>query len=268
MKKILFPTGFSSPANNAFTYAKKLANNLDASIDLIFVLKISIADSAAIPNELRSDFLNKKLDEAQIKMEGFVKLNPSDRINEQKIIYGNFIAAEIADEAEETKCDLIIMGMKGEHGKTDQWLGSVTTNLMMKAPCPVLAIPEKATYHGIKKVALATELPSSKEIPIQQVSKFAKALKAELEFVNVDNMVRRAKKYNEGTEKEIYFGKRFAIVTNPSIPDGLNDFVKTNHTDVLCLFIPKRRLWERLFHFSTSKEMAFHTDIPLLTYRV
>jgi hypothetical protein len=50
------------------------------------------------------------------------------------------------------------MGMKGEHQRLDKWMGSVTTNLMMKAPCPVLAIPEKATYEGIKKITLATSL--------------------------------------------------------------------------------------------------------------
>ena len=267
MKKILFPTDFSKPANNAFRYAIKLARDLDARIDLVYILNISVAESVAIPPELRSDFLNEKSKEAQVKMEKFTESNPDDRINEQKIIYGSFVATEIADEAEEEQYDLIIMGMKGEHAKEDKWLGSVTTNLMMKATCPVLAIPEEAIYQGIKKVAFATGLPSSKDMPYEQVLKFSKVLNAELEFVTVENMVRRAEKFELGKEKENYFGMEYYIVTNPSIPNGLNDFVITNKTDVLSLYIPKRRLWERLFHFSTSKEMAFHTKIPLLTFR-
>lgn len=267
MKKILFPTDFSIPANNAFTYAKKIAFDLDAKIDLLYVLNVSVAESAAIPNELRTDFLQRKLNESEDQMKKFAESNSNNCMNGQKIIFGNYIADEIVGEAEKIKCDMIIMGMKGEHDRAEKWLGSVTTNVMMKAPCPVLAVPEKASYQGVKKVAFATELPTSERMPIQQVSKFAKALNAELEFVNVDNIVRRPKKFEVGKEKEIYFGKPFAIVTNPSIPEGLNDFVITNQTDVLSLFIPKRRLWERLFHFSTSKEMAFQTKIPLLTFR-
>ena len=119
--------------------------------------------------------------------------------------------------------------------------------------CHVLAIPERATYNGIKKIALATELPSSKDIPMLQVSAFADVLAAELEFVSVDNIVRKSKKFQEGQEKETYFGLEYSIIMNPSIPDGLNDFILTNKSDVLSLFIPKRRLWEKLFHLSTSK---------------
>ena len=76
---------------------------------------------------------------------------------------------------------------------------------MINAPCPVLAIPEKATYKDIRKIALATELPSSKDIPMLQVSAFAEALAAKLEFVSVDNIVRKAKKFQDGQEKEKYF---------------------------------------------------------------
>lgn len=263
MKKILFATDFSTSANNALLYTVELAKDLDAGISILHVYS-----SFFIPSleDERKEFLENKSNEIQAKINDLVKTIPENLFDEQYVVFGTFVAAEIADEAEEDDYDLIVMGMKGEHKRLDKWMGAVTTNLMMKAPCPVLAIPEKATYNGIKKIALATSLPSSDDLPIQQVSNFAKALSAKLEFVTVENIVRRAKEYEPNQPKTNFFGIEYDVITNPSIPAGLNDFVLKNKSDVLSLYIRKRQLWERLFHISTSKEMAYHTKIPLFVF--
>ncbi len=59
----------------------------------------------------------------------------------------------------------------------------------------------------------------------------------------------------------------YTKVTNPSVVEGLESYLEQKPMDVLSLYIPKRRLWERLFHFRTSKSMAFHTKIPLLVFK-
>jgi len=80
----------------------------------------------------------------------------------------------------------------------------------------------------------------------------------------VENLVRRSREYEPNQPKTTFFGIEYDIVTNASIPEGLNDFVLKNESDILSLYMRKRQLWERLFHLSTSKEMAYHTRIPLL----
>lgn len=267
MKKILFPTDFSKHANNAFSYAVKLAEDLDASICILHVSTLSLIRLMTITSEERSDSFEENSDAAKEELASLLAQFPTSRIDELKIVNGSFIAAEIRDEAKDGKYDLVVMGMKGKHGAPERWMGSITTNLMINAPCPILAIPEKAIYSGIQKIALATELPSSKDLPKLQVSDFADALGAKLEFVTVDNIVRNIRKFQVGQEKEKYFGMEYTIITNSSIPNGLNDFVVTNNSDVLSLYIPDRKLWERLYHFRTSKGMAFHTKIPLFVFQ-
>ncbi len=262
MRKILFPTDFSIPANNAFLYAVALAKDLGAKINILHVYSNFFIPSLGVK---RKAFLETKSNEIQSKINELIKTIPENLFDEQYVVFGTFVAAEIADEAEDDY-DLIVMGMKGEHQRLDKWMGSVTTNLMMKSPCPVLAIPEKATYKGINKITLATSLPTSKDFPIQHVSAFAKALSAKLEFVTVDNIVRKAKKYQPNQPKTVFFGKVYDIVINPSIPEGLNDFILKNKSDILSLYMQKRQLWERLFHISVSKEMAFHTKVPLFVF--
>lgn len=263
MQKILFPTDFSVPAQNALLYTINLAKELNATIDILHVSGIVFLPRSDKDTE---QLVDENTQEIQAKINNLVSFNSKNLIGKRKVVYGGFTAAEIADEAEEGNYDLIVMGMKGEHGRIDKWMGSVTTNLMIKAPCPVLAIPEKAVYQGIKKIALATVLPSSNNLPIQQVSAFAKALSSTLEFVTVDNIVRKAKEYQVGQEKTNFFGIDYTVITNPSIINGINDFVSKSKPDVLSLYMRKRTLLERLFHFSTSTEMAFHTMIPLFVF--
>ena len=49
MKKILFPTDFSPTAVNAFEYALALAKDLDATIDLMTVYHLPVADASSVP---------------------------------------------------------------------------------------------------------------------------------------------------------------------------------------------------------------------------
>jgi nucleotide-binding universal stress UspA family protein len=52
-------------------------------------------------------------------------------------------AGEIIRLAEETDCDLIVMGTHGRKGLGRLLMGSVAENVMRRAPCPVLTV--KAT---------------------------------------------------------------------------------------------------------------------------
>ena len=126
MKKILFPTDFSKPANNAFSYALKLADDLDASISLLHISTISFIKLMSVSTEKRIAALKENADLIQKEMDLLLEQDTRGRIDGQNILYGSFIAAEIADEAKEGHYDLIVMGMKGAHGIQEKWLGSVT----------------------------------------------------------------------------------------------------------------------------------------------
>ena len=66
-----------------------------------------------------------------------------------------------------------------------------------------------------------------------------------------------------GVEDEVYIeglpsrSVKFSVVGNPSLMNGVDDFLKTHPADILALYIPKRNLWERLFHSSFSKKIDF-----------
>ena len=269
MKKILFPTDFSLCAKNAFNYAIQLADDIGGVIDMMSIYHLPISDAGSVPPDYIDKILQEKRNEVREKLREFTKDAPRNVIGKCRADYGLFIAQEITDAAHYSEYDLIIMGTKGEHNTMEKLLGSVTTNVMMQAPCPVLAIPEEATYKGVHELAYATNFQPSDQLAIDQLLEFTAPLHANTHFVHVETKV------PVSTSVEDYFPggnipdgfSDFTIVNNNSVVEGLDNYINANEIDVMALFIPKRRLWERIFHTSVTKKMALHTRIPILVFR-
>jgi len=264
--KILFPTDFSPAAQNAYRYAIGLANDLGATLEFMHIYASSLK-----PREvyLSTDKVRtikvKRQAEMQQKMEDFVSQYAFSDIGDKLVYPGVFTDQEIVERTRKG-VDLVIMGTKGERNPVNKLMGSVTTRLMMNAACPVLAVPENATYQGIQKITYATTFDSTDTHFVEQLANFSKLTKAEINFLHVTDDPKE--EFEEELEtpslhKEI---SKFFIVNNPSLMEGVDAFVQTQQPDILAMYIPKRGLWEQLFHTSFSKKMTFHTDVPLLVF--
>ena len=260
MKKILVPTDFSKNAMNAFLYAKELACKLDSHLTLLHTFQVTQRSDMLVSLD---DILQK---EAEKEMAAILKAAPSKTPVKAKAVKGDAVHA-IADFAREGGYSLIVMGTKGERSAIEKMMGSVTTHTMMHAPCPVLAIPESAAFHSISHIAYATDFEPSDEQAVGQLMEFAGQLGSAIHFVHIDT------KAIAGSVEDYVMVENypfpftdFSVIGSRSASDGLDEFVKKNKIDVLALFIPNRRLWERLFHTSFTKQMAFHSKVPLLVF--
>lgn len=267
MKKILFPTDFSEAARNAFTYALRLAETLDTPIDVMNVYHLPLNDAGRVPPDYIERMLNEKKQTVLHNLREFISGCSSRYIGELKAEYGIFVYQEILDAAENGEYGLIVMGTKGERNPIEKMMGSVTTHTMMHAPCPVLAIPESAAFHSISHIAYATDFEPSDEQAVGQLMEFAGQLGSAIHFVHIDTkaMAGSVEDYVMVENYPFPFTD-FSVIGSRSASDGLDEFVKKNKIDVLALFIPNRRLWERLFHTSFTKQMAFHSKVPLLVF--
>jgi nucleotide-binding universal stress UspA family protein len=268
MKKILFPTDFSEPAANAFRYAQQLAADAGAKVDLIHVYHLPISDASSVPPE----YIQEMMDEAEARtkeeLQAFQANNPAPASQgECYSHYGLFVSAEIADFAKEGAYDLIVMGTKGERGPLEKFLGSVTTDLMMKAPCPVLAIPSEATYQKVAHIAYATAFEPTDEHAVEDLMELAGSLAAQVHFVHVNVHSDKGGIEDIVMVKDYPFNfTDFSVINNYSVQKGLEEYMSERRIDWVSLFIPHRRLWERLFHSSFSKQMTFHGKVPLLVF--
>lgn len=267
MKKILFPTDFSPAASNAFAYASELAKAMVATIDVLNVYNLPVIDASNLPAGYVEQMLEEKRALVQGKLEAFVTAVPDAPVAELIPMYGIFIPEEIRDMVGDKHYDLVVMGTRGEHNALEKTLGSITTYTMMNAGCPVLAVPDDATWQDIDYIAFATDFLPHEQQAVAQLMAFSKKVSSEVYFVHVETKPSIGTMQDYVTLAEYpYKFTDFAIVNSPTVMEGLDDFIKEKHIDLLALYIPKRRLWERLFHSSFTKKMAFHSKTPLLVF--
>jgi nucleotide-binding universal stress UspA family protein len=262
MKKILFPTDCSTLSHNAFLYAVELAKLLDVKIDVLSIFHLPMADASAMPPE----YIEQMIDERRIAtMKNVVQFieGHQEYVDEMRADYGVFVATEIYEAAGDAEYDLIVMGTKGSHNAFEKLMGSVTTQVMMHSPCPVLAVPECAEYKPIKKAAYATDFHLKDPEMVLELLSICNALGATVSYVHVE------KKPDEPASKVKTIAGFATVdhVSNASVEEGLNTYIEQNDIDLLALFMPRRGLWERLFHSSFTKKIALHTHLPLLVFR-
>lgn len=257
MRKILFPTDFSDVAKHAFRYAASLAESIDARIDLMHVYHLPIAEVSNAPYHQIEEMLEERKHQIEEQMDSFAALADGAVVGQRIITYGMFVYPDIVNTAGRGKYDLIVMGLKGAYNRLEKLIGSTTTHTMLSATCPVLAVPELAEFKDIEHVAYATDFRPKEQQVINQLLKFTETVGAHLGLVHAA--------FREGAI-EITEHDSFSIVKSESVMEGLDQYIREKKVDILALYIPKRRLWEQLFHQSFTKRMIFHTSIPLLIF--
>jgi nucleotide-binding universal stress UspA family protein len=268
MKKILFPTDCSAGSRSAFAFAVALAQQTGAHIDIMSVYHLPAADASSVPPAYIDNMIEERRRQVLDNMDSMIKAYPGAPVQGIRADYGVFTHQEIVDVAADGQYDLIVMGTHGVNNALDRLLGSVTTQTVMQAPCPVLAIPPEASWHGIRNIAYATDFHPADEQAVSGLRAIADVLGARLHLIHIQTRDGDMD-LEEVSRPEYYLPAfaEFAILHHSSVMEGLEKYLKEKEIDVLTLFIPRRRIWERLFHTSFSKKMMFHTQIPLLSFR-
>ena len=144
IKKILVPTDFSTAANSAAEYAALIGKSTGARIILLHVNELP----ALVTNEqaIATDFnkIDKEIKENLEKQKN--KLVAEHGVTVECHTVLGLAIPEIKDEVEREKVDVVIMGTKGAHGWKELLVGSQTGKVLEKCECPVLVLPEKASF--------------------------------------------------------------------------------------------------------------------------
>ena len=150
LKRILVPTDFSAPADEALDYAVSLGRTFAAAVTLLHVFEDPYAQSlyseqyVPMPSEMRDEILD------HIHARLAERVARSGRTDVTSIILTGATAPTIVESAREQHADLIVMGTHGRHGVTHLLLGSVAERVVRTAPCPVLTVRGAAAERGVK----------------------------------------------------------------------------------------------------------------------
>lgn len=142
LRKILFPTDFSTPARAAGEYACGLAEKFGAELHLLSV----IHDAEMLSPDPTGTYIlpTQTLEEISSSVEQTLAglpipcAIPPERVVRRVIRGTPFL--EIIRYSREQSIDMIVLGTHGRTGLIHVLLGSTAERIVRKAPCPVLTV--------------------------------------------------------------------------------------------------------------------------------
>lgn len=129
IKKIVYPTDFSSYSNQAYFHALGMAEAYGASLTIVYVFN---------PGGEGEDGAGPDRRYWRNQLEQIRPSNPNIRVNH--VFLEGDPAAEIVRFASDSGADAIVLGTHGRTGVDRQVLGSVAEKVMREATCSVLVV--------------------------------------------------------------------------------------------------------------------------------
>ncbi len=271
MKTILVPTDYSEAADNALHYAVELALLSKAKIVLLHAYHVPLP-TGDVPVLLVSPAELEKENVMRIKeLKKQLEKKFSEKVKLDHVVRAGFVPDEVLTVAKEKNADLVVMGIKGETRLSRALLGSNTASVMRSAQTPVLAIPSGCRFKKPSKIVLAYDF--SKPVPkkvLDTLKMYTSLFNAKLLVLDVvkpeavpvyDDAVAGLKLENslKSIPHSLYFPEGEDVVSE------INSFADSYKADWLVMMPHKHKFFSGLFHKSNTKQMAFHTHLPLLS---
>ncbi len=270
MLKILIPTDFSLLSQKAAEYAVSLSSNLDAEYIILH------CDNNPRPSYAFVNKLDELLREEAMKTgNAFIAAVKKNTGVDAKITcdfkFGDPI--EVLEKySKEHGVDMIVMGTKGETVVQNRIFGSVASGVLEHVSCPTIFVPANALMNKPENIAFATDLTNIEE-ELGELISFAQFFNATIHVVHVyPDMIDPSTFDEESTKLELiastdYPQLTFNAVMDSDIIAGLDNFVASDHPDMVAMFTYKTGVLEYLFNTSYTEKMAMHSKTPLLIMR-
>ena len=273
MKRILVPTDFSDYAAKALDYAVGVATATGSEIILMHVCELlhyPFADKAYLVN----DYNELKIAELTERL---------TKLKEQRADSPNTITIKLCDgeiidsillAAEQEKVDMIIMGTLGATGLKTVFFGTKTASVLSKSFIPVIAVPFDYEWKKPQTFLLAIRNHEDTGM-LEPVYDLAGAFNATLKLAifsnkaaHADELMEDARSINRSWEeiRKRYPGKNteFIHLSGTDFFSDLYQCMDSEKIDLLIMFTHQRNLIQELFNFSKTRQMAYHTAVPLL----
>jgi len=145
-EKILCPTDLSHSSRPALRHAAAVAAWYNAQLTVLHV--VPTFDAIQIPPGALGETVQvvypSSRDEVIASMQAEVEATGSNAVNPAVVAEAGDAADLIIDKALAIPADLIVMGTHGRSGFNRFLYGSITEQVLHRAPCPVMAVPPHA----------------------------------------------------------------------------------------------------------------------------
>ena len=275
MQRFLIPTDFSENSWNAIKYGLEFFKNVKCTFHLLHVNPIptysAAGSSVRTTTAVLEDSMIKESKTELKKMLRRIK-DISDNHNHvfsSTAVYDYFVDT-VKREVEDKKIDLIIMGTKGASGLKRVTVGSNTGDVITKVKCPLLAVPENASYKIPKEIAFPTDYQIAYDMKVlDTLISMARMSDATLRIVHI------SKKGEDLSDEQLEnkdflhdylrgVDHSFHSLTGSRLEAAIQCFVESRDIDMVAMVAKNLNFFQRILFKPAVEEISYHTDIPFL----
>ena len=250
--KVLIPVDFSNYSMKACEFGFNFAQNMGAEVVLLHVYFTPIY-TTSLPY---GDVFNYQLtDDENVK-------NILQKVHADLNTLSDKVKAKVASgEFPNVKYSCVLRE------------GIVTAEVIERSRVPVLAIPENTPFKQLaeaKRIAFITNFDQRDLIAFDSLIAALKPFHFSVSLIHLSDVKDTWNEIKLGGIKE-YFQKQYPdleihydVVMNDDFLNSLDNYIKTNHIDIITLTTYKRNIFSRLFNPGIARKMIFHSDTPLL----
>lgn len=275
MKNILFPTDFTSTSSHALIYALQIAGKFNATLSVVHIYEKPDVGMFYLPNTLQEFY--EVLEEQEMsnfkqsiqEVTELVEKHGFQNVTLRHALVGGLALEKILETAKSEASDLIVMGTTGARSLLELFVGSLSGEVMEKAACPVLAVPEDAIFDGrIDNIVITTNFLEEDVKALNAVLDFASHFDATVHCVHADLAHTSEYTHLMDSFKAPFADKDklvFEVLEGNDLYDMLTGYMQQQHCDLLAMISHQRNFIQELFHFSRVKMMAYHSSTPVLS---
>jgi nucleotide-binding universal stress UspA family protein len=270
MKKIVACTDFSVNAKPAVEYAFALAQYYKSTFILVHSYMVPVPVSEVPPSLEMYEQSKQTAEENMSRLKAELQLkNTNDISIDTRVENENFLLC-LENYCMKNNPDLVVMGTRGHRDIIDILVGSNTMKIIHRLTYPVMIVPAGAIFKPFHKIGFACDFEKVVETtPIDLIKQLIANFNAQLFVINADY---QNKHFTPETPEEsmlldhllFKLKPRYEFLEGKDMPALIDAFAQKNELDLLITIPKKHSFFERFFKGTHTRQLVYHTHIPLL----
>lgn len=277
MKNILVPTDFSENSLKAAIYAAEIAKRTGATVTFLHSVPLG-GEKLDEPLPLYDKYKNLVLEEVQNELEkfraGVAAVYPS--LKTSTVIKDGAVVDSIVEFSESNKIELVVMGTKGASGIKEVLIGTVATAAISHSNVPVLVVPGDYEIEQPDGILFATHhFETNKKLLsiIIELARIFSAMVHVVVFIDlgtaysgqlIENNERLTEYLGFLTKNYPDVKFRGEVIDGKDFENAIELYHLHHQTDMAAMITYPKGFWEKVFHKSVTRRMAFHSTTPVL----
>ncbi len=273
MKSIVVPVDFSNQSEIALRVAAKIATKNDSELYVLHMLELSPAIMA------ETGYVSQEHVVHLIKTneERFAHFLDKPYLRNLKIIpvikhYKVF--SEVDEVAKMHEADLVVMGSHGTDGLQEIFIGSNTERVVRNSDIPVLVVKGEVKDFEPKKMVFASDFKEESISALKDAVEFAKAIGTSLMMVYINTSgdsflsTEDAHKKISKALHQAKLGMQVTIYNDYTVERGILNYAESEGADLIGIPTHGRKGLAHFFRGSIGEDIANHSMIPVVTFKI